>query len=128
MLADLASKSVDHHLYSDATGSFGCGAMWARAWFQLQWPKDQSIAVKELLSIVMACILWGKEWQNTSVLAHCDNQVVVEMVNSGYSKDTELMQLLRCLFFCCCESHVGVNIEGGSYRGPAEYPSRCNFK
>ena len=122
MVAELDSKPVDHHLYSDA--SFGCGAMWDRAWFQLQWPKKfqhQSIAVKELQPIVMACILWGKEWQNTSVLAHCDNQAVVEVVNSGYAKDTELMQLLRCLFFC--ESLVGASSEGSSYRGPVKYPS-----
>ena len=75
--------------------------MWARAWFQLQWPKvfqHQLIAVKELLPIVMACILWGKKWRNTSMLAHYDNQAVVEVVNSGYSKDAELMQLLWCLF------------------------------
>ena len=32
------------------------------------------------------------------MLAHYDNQAVVEVVNSGYSKDAELMQLLWCLF------------------------------
>ena len=30
---------------------------------------------------------------------HCDNQAVVEMVNSGHSKDMEISHLLRCLFF-----------------------------
>lgn len=31
--------------------------------------------------------------------AHCDNQAVVDMIGSRYSKDENLMQLLRFLFF-----------------------------
>ncbi len=31
--------------------------------------------------------------------SHCDNAAVVEVVNSGYSRDGTLAQLLRVLFF-----------------------------
>ena len=33
------------------------------------------------------------------MLAYCDNQAVVEVINTGSCKDPELMQLLRSLFF-----------------------------
>ena len=33
------------------------------------------------------------------MLAHCDNEVAVQVVNSRYSSDPEMMQLLRSLFF-----------------------------
>lgn len=50
--------------FSDAAGLFGCGAWWHNHWFQLKWPdnnKLHSIAIKELVPIVIACILWGKQ-------------------------------------------------------------------
>ena len=102
MLEDPAWKSAPFHLCTDASGSFGCGAWSGHSWFQYSWPecfKQQSIAVKELLPIVMACMVWGKTWCKNAVLVHCDNQAVVEVVNAGYCKDSHLMQLLRCLFF-----------------------------
>ena len=60
-----------------------------------QW----QIAPKELLPIVMASVVWGKEWTDKRVVCHCDNMAVVEILNGGYSKDALLMQLLRSLFF-----------------------------
>ena len=50
--------------------------------------------LRELIPIVTACVVWGKNWRNHSLLAHCNNQVAVEVVNAGYSRDADLMQLL----------------------------------
>ena len=33
------------------------------------------------------------------VHVHSDNEAVVAVVNSGYSRDSQLMHLVRCLFF-----------------------------
>ena len=33
------------------------------------------------------------------MVIYSDNQVVVQVVNSGYSKDKELMHLIQCMFF-----------------------------
>lgn len=99
------------HVWTDASGHFGCGAFCSgtQAWFQLQWPqsyardwvrlKEESIALKELLPIILACAIWGKEWVGRTVTVHCDNLGVVALVNSGYSRIPQLMHLLRCLFF-----------------------------
>ncbi len=92
-----------HHLYTDATGAgFGCGATWNGLWWQYPWPpswRGKAIAIQELLPIVMACMIWGPWWANGVVMAHCDNEAVVCVVNSGYSKDKDLMHLVWCLFF-----------------------------
>ena len=64
--------------------------LWGVAEQPFAWPADyagQSIATKELVPIVMACVLWGEAWWNQQIVAHCDNQAVVEVVNAGYCKD-----------------------------------------
>lgn len=102
MLHNPAESTPDVHLYSDVSGSFGCGAWFGRQWLQLPWPhavSKWSIAAKELVPIILARVLWGIEWHNKLILVHCDNQAVVEVVNRGYSKDSTLMQMLRCIFF-----------------------------
>ena len=60
---------------------------------------DRPIAPKELIPIVMACILWDQAWQGKVVHVHSDNEAMVAVVNSGYSRDSQLMHLVRCLFF-----------------------------
>ena len=68
---------VQENIFSDAAGSFGCGACWCNHWFQLKWPEDNelhSIAVQELVPIVISCFLWGRQWQGQHIQVHCDNQ------------------------------------------------------
>ena len=89
-------------LHTDTSGNWGCAGIWGTKWFQWKWGNQAEqwhIAPKELLPIVLAGLLWGKEWSGTMVQCHCDNMAVVEVVNSGYSKDKDMMHLLRCLFF-----------------------------
>ena len=104
-----AESSV--HVWTDASGHFGCGAFvpTSHEWLQLQWPdsypagelqlKEESIALKELLPIVLACGVWGSNWTNQTVIVHCDNLGVVSLVNTGYSRIRTIMHLLRSLFF-----------------------------
>ncbi len=94
---------------SDALGSWGCGAYHDAQWFQLQWQGTQpgSIAAKELVPILIAAAIWGRQWFGKAVLFRCDNQAVVAVLKSRYSRDADLMHLLRCLFFF--EAHFGFN-------------------
>ena len=85
---------LDVHLFSDASGSFGCGAWWGQSWLRVAWTRSMgewSIARKELFPIVLAVMLWGKAWKSGVILVHCDNQAAVEVINSGYSRDTGMM-------------------------------------
>ena len=52
-------------LESDASGKWGCVAVWATHWLQWKWntiAEKWSIAPKELLPILLACVVWGKLW------------------------------------------------------------------
>lgn len=98
-------KNPDHEVTSDASGSWGCGAFHAGLWFQLQWGSSTAlahIAIKELLPIVTAAMLWGYKWKGKMVRALCDNMAIVHVLHSRQSKDSELMHLLQCLSLVEC--------------------------
>ena len=61
--------------------------------------QSQHITIKEMLPVVLAMAIWGAQWQNRSILCHCDNEAAVHIFNSGTSKDPHAMALLRCLHF-----------------------------
>ena len=91
------------HVYSDASGLFGCGAFDTRiGWFQFQWRNewtDRSIATKELIPVVVAAALWGRSWEGRHVCFHSDNMTVVSIITKRSARDLHLLALLRCLFF-----------------------------
>ena len=105
-------------LESDASGSWGCGAVWGTHWLQWKWnPTAQQwdISPKELLPILLACVVWGRLWSGKKVKCHCDNMAVVEVLNNGYSRDKLLMHLIRCLFFI--SEYFKVKVEAVHCRG-----------
>ena len=53
------------NVFTDASGSFGCGGIWGTLWLQGQWPPEWAhvnIMAKELIPVVVACGLWGHQW------------------------------------------------------------------
>ena len=111
MLKDPSQHHSMGHIWTVASGSFGCGAWnpYSGEWIQLRWAEvagsaslesqNGGIAWKELLPIIMACAVWGRQWVGGAVTFHCDNTSAVSVVTSGYSRVQEIMHLLRCLFF-----------------------------
>lgn len=98
----IPSGPPDMTITSDASGRWGCGAWCQHHWFYLQWTNDiqcKHITVKELIPILVATLIWGPCFTGKRVLSNCDNSATVAVLNSRYSKDKDLMQLLRCLFF-----------------------------
>ena len=73
-------------LYTDASGSWGCGVSWNQHWFQLKWDeRSQSlpITVKEMLPIVISAAIWGPQWRAAKQVACCcDNAAVVAALSS----------------------------------------------
>ena len=58
--------------------------------YSFKWSSNTqqyNITVKELIPIVLAMAIWGHQWSGKTVHARCDNAAVVEIVNSGSSKD-----------------------------------------
>ena len=54
---------------------------------------------KELLPIVLSCVVWGPVHSGYAVEFKCDNQSVVDSVNKGSSKEPMTMHLFQCLWF-----------------------------
>lgn len=95
--------SPDVEVWSDASGSWGCGALTDSRWFIFQWPEvlqPLSIAHKEAIPIVIAGYLWGQHWSGKVIRFSSDNKAVVDVLNNLYCKDAVLMCYLRCLVFC----------------------------
>jgi len=95
------ANHVNFRVFSDVSGSWGCGAQWERCWFQWQWPlawHPIGIIAKALVPIVISCAVWGPCFAHKPVLFLCDNISVVTVVTKGYSRDNTVMYLLRSLW------------------------------
>ena len=102
MLWNPCIVQVAGHIYSDASGGWGCGAYSGTHWFQLPWAEawtNVTIAVKEMVPILLGAFLWGGEWGGRVIQCSCDNQAVVAVINTGTAKDGHLAHLLRCLHY-----------------------------
>ena len=100
-------------LFTDAAGTLGYGAYWNGAWFSKAWPPhllQKPIEWKELYAIVMAAETWGSQWSGKRLLFHCDNQAIVEIWQSGLSRSSDLMRLVRALFFVAARHNFNVII------------------
>ena len=128
-----ATPTYDHHIYTDASGSWGSGAVFAAYWFQLPWSTEWSsinIMAKELVPIIISCAVWGPLLQKSSTKFHCDNQGLVACINKGSSKDTMVMHLLRCLWFFTAEFdiHITATHISGKTNNAADMLSRNQTK
>ena len=92
----------DHEILTDASGSWGCGAVFGTQWMQLvrcnEWSR-MDIMTKELVPIVLSCAIWRPLLSGYRVEFKCDNRSVVDSINKGSSKEPIAMHLLRCLWF-----------------------------
>ena len=96
----LDSDSLE--LHTDASGTLGYGGILGQKWFQGRWETHHllnapgiSIAWQELFALVVACHLWGDEFANKRIVFYCDNQSVVNIVNSKRSHIPRVMDLVR---------------------------------
>ncbi len=117
MLLPYKLASPDTVVVSDASGGWGCGAFWGAQWLQLSWDPSWkvdslSIASKELVPVIVAAIVWGKQWKGLVVQCRSDNQATVAVLNNRTSREAAIMHLLRCLFFFEA---------AGEFRSPAAY-------
>ena len=108
MMATLRRGPPTSVVTSDASG-WGAGAFSsAGEWFQYEWPESWAtvhITVKELAPVVLACALWGSEWQGQRVECRTDNAAVVAIINKGNSKVPLAMHLMHSLFFFLAHFH-----------------------
>ncbi len=82
------------------------GCTWPPQLLGLPQP-PMSSALLELYPLVVAALLWGKEWSATSIIIHCDNEATVHCINKGRSHSPALMPLLRRLIWIsACDQFI----------------------
>ena len=95
--------SLPHHrIFSDVSRRWGCGAVFGTQWIKLAWSREwtyKDIMAKELVPIVLSCVVWGPLLSGTRVEFRFDNSSVFDSINKGSSKEPTVMHLLRCLWF-----------------------------
>ena len=89
---------------TDASGTLGYGGILGKKWFHGRWETLHqlnapgiSIAWQELFALVVACHLWGGEFANKRIVFYCDNESVVNIVNSKRSHIPRVIDLVRHL-------------------------------
>ena len=108
----LPPEEPAHTLTSDASGSWGCGAVTeADEFFQVKWPDSWAqvnIAVKEMVPVVIAVATWGCRWGPCKLLVRSDNMSVVCALSAGLARDPALMHQLRCLHFFTAQYQIAI--------------------
>ena len=102
-------SSAKLHLYTDAAGSLGYGAVFGAHWFFGQWPQSwlgRNIIVLEMFPIVISVSIWASDLANKCILFHTDNQGLVEVINRKTTKDRQLLVLLRELVLQCLKHNI----------------------
>ena len=123
------------HLFTDAAGSTGCGAVFGSQWFYFPWPEwmkaaQPPIAFYELLPVYLACDLWGINWQRKRLLFHSDNLAVVFAWSKKSSQHHGMMELMRQMHFVAAKNNFVVRIThiAGIDNGMADAVSRCEWE
>lgn len=110
---DDITTAADIQLFTDATLTSFAG-FYQNQWFQGDFSKEllseqTSMAFFELYPIVMACVLWGHNWNRKRILFHCDNMATVDIIAKGRSKVPSIMKLMRKLTFHAATHHFVVH-------------------
>ena len=123
---------TDFAIYTDASGKWGCGAIWGIHWLQWQWPDEWNkvgIMCKELVPISLSCAVWGSMLSKKHVYFHCDNLSLVNSLNKGSSKDSSVMKLLRTLWLFVAYFDISTTATHvpGAHNNTADHLSRNNM-
>ncbi|XP_037627458.1 uncharacterized protein LOC119489294 [Sebastes umbrosus] len=102
---EILETSLAIKLYTDAAPSVGFGVFFNNQWFADAWPKEMSslpanvssTALMEMYPIVIACLLWGKNWSRKQIMFFCDNEATVNIINKGRSSVPFINRFVRRL-------------------------------
>ena len=92
-------------MYSDVSGNpvLGMGATCGPSWCYTQWDKNfmlkhkPSIEYLELYAVLVGILHWVHRFSGQCIILFCDNQSVMEMLNSTTSSCKNCMVLLRAV-------------------------------
>ena len=103
-LDDVWLDSEVLHLYTDASGSLGFGAIFGTQWFYgrlLDSWKGFNIAVLEFFPIMLSILIWCRSMHNQRILFFTDNEALVHVINRSSCRNPRLMFFVRNLVLAC---------------------------
>lgn len=129
------TEAPDLELFTDASGTHGCGAYYNGEWFHYPWQSHQqlspttSIQWQELFAILAAALTWGHHWGQKRIRFHCDNEAIVLAWQNMSSKHPRLLELFRKLFLHAAQHNFTVTFQHlpGKYNRLADALSRQQF-
>ena len=92
--------------------------------------QKKHIAFKELFAILLACAVWGRQWQLKRVRCWSDNQAAVQGMTSRCCRNPTFMHLLHGLFFMEAHSQfelVASHISGKDNRLADDLSRNCLY-
>ena len=84
-------NSVSLHLFTDAAGAHGFGAVFGYHWCYGEW---------------LSLILWGDHIRNRCITFFTDNEALVHVINKSTCRDTSLMIFVRKLVLVCLRHNI----------------------
>ena len=101
---------ADYVLMTDASQSFGYGAVIGNKWLCGAWPEEcwhsLNIAFLELYPIFAAVSVWKHVFIGKTVRVKTDNIAIVSVINKMYAKEPLINQLVKKLAMLCMSSDI----------------------
>ena len=102
------TSNIDLEVYTDSSSSVGFGGFnkktgeyFADTWDNHPLPVgSHSMSYMELYPIVVASLLWGREWERKNIAFMCDNEGTVAILQKGRSKCCNINKLMRSMVLC----------------------------
>ena len=106
------------HLYTDAAASQGLGIYLDGQWAQAKWGTHfekectaNNITFLEYFPILVAIHIFQDNLANKKVIFHCDNEAVVEILNSQTSRCPRVMDLVRPFVLKCLQLNTVIKAQ-----------------
>ena len=108
----------------------GLGGVWNKEVYATPifniYGSDLKIVHLEMLNLDIALKLWAQKWAHSTVKFYCDNLAVVQVVNTGKTKDEWLALALRNIWLILATYDIALRIKHikGSHNVTADMLSR----
>ena len=107
-------NAQDIQFFTDVSKTIGLGCICGDQWMHGKWNKsfslnkDPSIAYLELFALSAGLLAWIHQFCNKQVILNCNNQGVVEMINTSSSRCKNCMVLIRLITLQCMNFNTRV--------------------
>jgi hypothetical protein len=119
IIPDMAWLSPHSEFATDASLK-ACGGWYNNQYFSCVFPvhivdKDHHISTLELLTVMIALKLWASHFSNKRLKIHCDNEASVQVINTGRTKDRQMLSIVREIAFISAVHNIqvkGTHVKG----------------